>query len=563
VGASRQDGGAGLTDARGGSPLRDAAGTLGSVLRNRAIRNLEVAWTLSIGADWVILVVALVVAYDTGGPVLVGLVPLIRMGPATLVNLLVDPGRFARPEGVLFAVNVGRVFASGIVVVAVVVGVPAVVFLGVALGAAMSALVRPTMMALLPAVSRTPDELVSSNVAYALGEAAGTFVGPLVAGLAIGRSGAAPAAGLAAATFLVAAIAVLAVHVADAARPPQIDRPRGIPLRAGLRELVARREAFAVTGSLWAQVTVRGALTAYLAILSLEVLGTGEAGVGVLGAAMGLGGLLGAFVALAVGARRGLAPLHVAALCLWGLPIAVIGLVPLPGVALVALGVVGIGNALVDVAGFTLLQRGIPNRSRMTVFSVFEVGIGIFLSLGGIAGALLVDSLGIHGALIVTGLGLPVAAALSWRPARRLDGAARAFTERAAILRRIALFGPLPLAALERLAGGMEPVHYDRGARLMTEGDWGDEYVIITSGSVEVTARGALLTTLGPGEGVGEIGLLRASPRTATVQATAPVDGWTIDCPTFVAVVTGQDESLTAAWSVVDERLRRGGTLPA
>src|SRR4051812_45845844 len=176
-----------------------------------------------------ILVVALVVAYDTGGPVLVGLVPLIRMGPATLVNLLVDPGRFARPEGVLFAVNVGRVFASGIVVVAVVVGVPAIVFLGVAVGAAMTALVRPTMMALLPAVSRTPDELVSSNVANALGEAAGTFVGPLVAGLAIARSGAAPAAGLAAATFLVAAIAVPRGPRAAAPPAPPAARPPGVP----------------------------------------------------------------------------------------------------------------------------------------------------------------------------------------------------------------------------------------------------------------------------------------------------------------------------------------------
>jgi MFS family permease len=531
------------------------------VLRSRAIRNLELAWTLGIGADWAILVVALLVAYDTGGPVLVGLVPLLRMGPATAVNVLLDPGRFPRPERVLFAVNITRVFACALIVAAITAGLTPLVFLGVAVEAAATALVRPTMMALLPAVARTPDELVSSNVANALGEAAGTFVGPLVAGLAIARSGPAPAAGIAAAVFLIAAIAVLRVQVSEAARPAQGERPRGIPIREGLRVLADHRQAFVVTGSLWAQVMVRGALTAYLAILSVEVLGTGEAGVGLLGAAMGLGGLVGAFVALALGARRGLAPLHFAALCLWGLPIAVIGILAVPVVALLALGVVGVGNALVDVAGFTLLQRGIPNRSRMTVFSVFEVGIGLFISLGGILGSLLVGRLGIQGALVVTGLVLPVAAILSWRSARGLDTAALAFTERAALLRRISLFRPLPLAALERLAAGMQPVHFDRGQHLMTEGEWGHEYVIIATGQAEVTAGGRVVNTLGPGEGAGEIGLLRSSPRTATVEAAAPIDGWSIECPTFLAVVTGQDESLTEAWAIVDERIKRGATL--
>ena len=42
-----------------------------------------------------------------------------------------------------------------------------------------------------------------------------------------------------------------------------------------------------------------------------------------------------------------------------------------------------------------------------------------------------------------------------------------------------------------------------------------------------------------------------------------PIDGWSIECPTFLAVVTGQDESLTEAWAVVDERLGRGAAMSA
>ena len=552
----------GLT-AGGRSPLVAGLGTLAAVLRSRDIRNLELAWTLGFAADWTLLVVALLVAYDAGGPVLVGFVPLIRMAPGTIINLLVDPGRFPRPELVLFAVNIVRSLAASAVVAAIVFGLTPLVFVAIAIASAVQALVRPTMMALLPAVARTPDELVSSNVANALGEAAGTFAGPLIAGIAIARSGPAPAAGIAAAVFLIAAIAILRVQVAEAARPPLAERPRGIPVRAGIKELLARRRTLVIMGALWSQVAVRGALTAYLAILSLEVLGTGEAGVGLLGAAMGLGGLVGAVVALAAGARRGLAPIHVAALFLWGVPIAVIGIVATPAIALVALGVVGLGNSLVDVAGFTLLQRSIPNRSRMTLFSLFEVGIGLFLSLGGIVGSILVERLGIDAALVITGLVLPIAAILSLPAARRLDEAAQGFEQRAGILRRIALFRPLPLAALERLAGGMQQVHYAPGDRLMTEGEWGDEYVILEDGAAEISVHGDVVNRVAAGEGVGEIGLLRSTPRTATVEATEAVDGWVIDCPTFVAVVTGQDESLVAADMVIAERLRRGGSLPA
>ena len=80
---------------RTAAPLALAARSLASVLRNRDIRSLEACWTLGIAADWALLVVALLVAYDAGGAVLVGLVSLIRMIPATVVNLLVDTGPLA------------------------------------------------------------------------------------------------------------------------------------------------------------------------------------------------------------------------------------------------------------------------------------------------------------------------------------------------------------------------------------------------------------------------------------------------------------------------------------
>ena len=393
-----------------------------------------------------------------------------------------------------------------------------------------------------------------------LGEALGTFVGPLVAGLAVAASGPAPAAALAAAASLAAAALVSWVTVADAARPRRSNRERTIPLVDGLRELSRRRPAAAVLSSLFAQVTVRGALTTYLAILSIEVLGLGESGVGLLGAAIGFGGLVGAVLSLALGTSRGLAPVAMVALAMWGVPLAVIGFLATPGVALVGLAVVGIANAVLDVAGFTLLQRGIPNRSRSAVFSVLEVGVGIGISVGGLLGSVLVSALGVEMALIATGLVLPVAALLALPFAHRLDDSAVVPEHHARLLRSVPLFCPLPLDGLELLATGMREASFAPGQALMAEGEPGDTYLIIERGRVTVSSGGTHIRDQGPGDGVGEIALLKTVPRTATVVATEPVQAWAIDGPTFIAAVTGHEVSSAEAEALVAERLEGAGT---
>jgi hypothetical protein len=72
-----------------------------------------------------------------------------------------------------------------------------------------------------------------------------------------------------------------------------------------------------VVTSLLAQVVVRGALTAYIAILALGV-GMGDAGIRMLGAALGLGGIVGAIGILGLTADRRLAALFTVALVGWG-----------------------------------------------------------------------------------------------------------------------------------------------------------------------------------------------------------------------------------------------------
>jgi CRP-like cAMP-binding protein len=104
----------------------------------------------------------------------------------------------------------------------------------------------------------------------------------------------------------------------------------------------------------------------------------------------------------------------------------------------------------------------------------------------------------------------------------------------------------------------MRRVSYPAGAAVMTEGETGDAYAIIDRGQVEVSVAGRTVHIQGPGEGFGEIALLRASPRTATVTALVPVEAWLIDCSTFLDAVTGHPASSVAASAVVGERLGRG-----
>ena len=74
---------------------------------------------------------------------------------------------------------------------------------------------------------------------------------------------------------------------------------------------------------------------------------------------------------LLVGTRR-LGAWFALGVTLWGLPIALVGLVPQDTAALVCMALIGVGNALVDVAGYTLLGRMAPDEVLARVFGVLE-----------------------------------------------------------------------------------------------------------------------------------------------------------------------------------------------
>lgn len=91
------------------------------------------------------------------------------------------------------------------------------------------------------------------------------------------------------------------------------------------------------------------------------------------------------------------------------------------------------------------------------------------------------------------------------------------------LLRGYPLFSSLPAPVLEGLARELSAVPVRPGRVVIAEDDAGDRFYLVSDGRFEVTIAGSHLAQLGPGDGFGEIALLRDVLRTATV--TAGSDG--------------------------------------
>ena len=263
---------------------------------------------------------------------------------------------------------------------------------------------------------------------------------------------------------------------------------------------------------------------------------------------------LGGFAALALLSRNKLASDFAVGLVLWGVPIALIGIFPDTALALVLLGVVGIGVTLVDVAGLTLLQRAVPDEVMTRVFGVVQSVFVGTLGLGAIIAPLLIELFGVRGALIASGSLLPALAIVFWRRLQAVDGDTLAPAE-LALLRRLALFRPLPPATLDQLASALIAVTATDGDQIIRQGDSGDRFYVIAKGEVDVASDGQPVATLGEGDYFGEIALLRDVPRTATVTARGDVELYALERDEFLGAVTGHAESVEAADAVIANRL--------
>ncbi len=294
------------------------------------------------------------------------------------------------------------------------------------------------------------------------------------------------------------------------------------PQRAGWRELVRPLAGPFVLDSVTS--IVGGGVGVLTVVIAVDVLNAGEAGTGYLNAATGVGGVIAGVAGGALLARQLRVPLLLGGV-VGGVGLAWLALTGDIVTAMLAIGVAVAGLLLLDVVNTTLIQRIVPDELRGRAMGVLQTSSAILYSLGSLLMPLIAEVTSVAtvliGSAVITGLGVAAALLLTERVAEPLpiDPA------RARLLEH-PIFAGLPVPRLEAAVRALEPVPVTAGLVVVRQGDPADRFYVIAEGTQRVSqvpdggGPETELRTLGPGDVFGEIGILRGSPRTATVTAT-------------------------------------------
>ena len=526
--------------------------------RNRNLLRAQLSFGAAWTSEWALTVVLTVVAYRDGGAEAAGIVAFARMAPAAFIapvgTALAD--RFPRDRVLSWScfIRAGALGAAAAVLAA---DGSLVAVYGFAVVATVAfTIFRPAHSALLPTLCMTPLELTSANVVRGLVDSLSTFAGPLLAALLLETASAAAAFAAAAALALLSGLTLLGIAY-ESPRREQRTPLRGIATEIveGFRALVRYRDAGLLTWLGLAQTFTRGALNVFVVVIAIQLLGAGEAGVGVLTAAVGagaVGGSLGA--SLVVGGRR-LASVEGLGVALWGLPLVLVAAFQQETIVLLLMAVIGVGNALVDIGLFTLLTRLVPETVLARVMGAFESMVALTVALGSLVTPFAIDLLGVEAALVAIGLVAPASVALAWRRLRAIDASIEHRDAEIEVLKKVVMFRPLPMAAIDGLALHVDHAEFPAGQAIFNQGDAGDRFYVIALGEADVIGDGRLVNTIGPGDGFGEIALLRGTARTTTVCARTSLSVYTLERAPFLSAVGGYRSSADEADALITARL--------
>jgi CRP-like cAMP-binding protein len=124
-------------------------------------------------------------------------------------------------------------------------------------------------------------------------------------------------------------------------------------------------------------------------------------------------------------------------------------------------------------------------------------------------------------------------------------------------LRRLELFGDLDHHDLTAVSRWVDQVDVAGGDFLIEEGTLPYELFVIEEGTAQVEHEDRVLATLGPGDVVGEIGVIRQVRRGASVRAVTPVRALAISVEEFQEMSEEMPEIAAQLRSTTEQRLRR------
>ena len=531
---------------------------LGTAVRNENIRRVELAWGAAIAAEWAHFVALGVFAYEEGGTAAVGIAGLVRLLPAgAIAPFAASFGDRFRRERFLFVMAMigAAALAGSAAAVFADAYIPVLVFAAVV--GLSSTLIRPALQALLPSLARSPEELIASNGATSTIESLGTLVGPVSAGVLVAFADVGVVFAVAAAALVIAAALLARVHVERRIELSANvdDESAQEMIAAGFRTIADTPGARLIVGLIAAQTFVRGCVNVLIVVAVFRVFDGSAADVGYLTAAIGVGGLLGAFGAMMLEGRRLAVPFGLS-LVAWGVPIALIAPRPDFAAAILLLAIVGAANSVEDVAVFTLLQRIIPDDILTRVLGVvWGLAMGA-VALGSIAAPALVEGVGPRAAFFVVGSILPLLALAAYRRLAEMDRRIAPAVDELELIDQVPMFAPLSVAAKERVAADLVPLSVPAGEVVIRAGDSGDRFYIVGEGELEIDAGGPHRTAR-RADYFGEIALLRDVPRTATVTAAVDSEVYALQREDFLAAVTGHSAAHAAGHDVAEARLTR------
>ena len=536
--------------------------SLRAVLRNPALRRIQLAFAGSTLGDWSYAIALTVWAYGEGGATAVGVFTAARMIASAIAGPIgaTIADRMSRRAYMMVVdlVRVGTVAATAVLIMA---EGPSVAIYGLALATAVvGAAFRAAQAGLVPRLVDSPGQLTASNAVTANIENVVSFGGPALGALMIAWAGVAPVVWLNAATFLwsFALVAGVRVPAGQATREEEgedePDESMGAEIVAGFAHVGRDADLRTITLLVAAQSLLWGFLTVFLVVIAARELGTGAEGVGYLNGILGVGTVIGGVLVLGRVAKGRLAQDMALGVLGWAVPLIAMAVAPSPVVALLALAVIGVSDPWVNLGFETIPQRIAPERVISRVYAAAESLAVAAVAVGALLAPLALDLVGLRGSLAISGV---LVAAYTVASLPRLRGLDHRLAEPPGLelLRGIPMLAPVQPSVLEEIAHRLELVVASPGTVVVREGEPADRFYVIESGEVDVSQGGDVLRRETAGDFFGEIGLLRDVPRTATVTASSEVRLYALDRQDFLGAVTGTGAARTAAEDIVSRRL--------
>lgn len=125
------------------------------------------------------------------------------------------------------------------------------------------------------------------------------------------------------------------------------------------------------------------------------------------------------------------------------------------------------------------------------------------------------------------------------------------------VLRRVALFEPLTDDELEHLAGRVVRHHFAPGETVVRQGDEGDVLHVVVEGFLEALVDGRIVGHVTPGDLIGEMAMLTAERRSATVRAITDTIAWEVRRDALAPLLEARPVLMEAISEIAALRRRR------